>query len=136
MTEEEYKCLEVIYNRGSILEQPYINYLNGFLAHTVDDKDQYIQGLFSKFRDNGFIDGSGKGIYRITALGREKFEAAADRKEFAHKMERLSGPKRRVHLGGRFWLALIILVVIVSILTSMILNKWEYLSEVVRKIMP
>ena len=142
MTQEELKFLEIIYNRGSIQEQPYINYLSGTLPREVNNKDQYVKELVSKFRDHGFIDHSSSGTYRITDLGKEKFEQVNERREPVtakreSRLERIEIPKiKKVKLDRRFWLALVILVVIVSVIASMILNRITYLSDFLRKFVP
>ena len=134
MTEEEYKFLEVIYNRGSIPEQSYINYINGSQrGGEMLTEEASIEEIFSRFQNSGFIDTGHSGIYRITPLGKEKFEELSEGKEIIRSLENLSLKKTKsFHLGRRIWLALVILVIIVSIIASSIINRWEYLTELLR----
>jgi len=136
MTEDEYKFLEVFYNRGTIQEQSLINYLNGSLPETIENKKEYIDDLFSKFKQLGFIDmkaGSG-GIYQVTATGREKFEEINERKEITRKLEHLSSRRIRFNFNSKFWVTLIIVMVAVSVLTSVLLNHWHNISDLVQKL--
>jgi len=136
MTEAEYKFLEVIYNRGTVQEQSFINFLNGSLPESIENKKEYIDSLISKFRDYGFINNSSAGVFEITDLGREKFEELTERKEINRKLEHLSSRKSRVILfSGKFWLALIIVSIIVSIVTSIVLNHWHNISDMFHKFM-
>ncbi len=138
MTEEEYKFLEVIYNRGSIPEQSYINYVSGSQhGDTAVSEDDSVGDIFSRFKDSGLIDTNHRGIYRITPLGKEKFEQICERKEINRNLVNLTDKKSKpFHLGRRVWLALIILVIIVSVLISTIIERWDYLMELFRKIRP
>jgi hypothetical protein len=138
MTEEEYKFLEVIYNRGSIPEQSYINYINGSQHGNMVREEESIEKIFSRFQNSGLIDTNHGGIYRITPLGKEKFEELlSEGKEISRNLENLTLKKTKpFHLSRRVWLALIILVIIVSILTSTIINRWEYLTELFHHLLP
>lgn len=136
MTEAEYKFLEVLYNRGRVHEQSFINYLNGSLPESIENKKEFIDNLFIKFREFGFIDEKdSSGQYEITGLGKEKYEELSERKELHRKLETLSSRRMKVlHFNPKFWLALIIVTVIVSVVTSMILNKWQHISELIHKL--
>src|ERR1700748_1227520 len=113
MTEAEYQFLEVFYKRGKIYQQSFINYLNGSLPETIDNKKEYIDNLFSKFKEFGFINDFEAGQFEITPLGKEKYEELSERKEIHRKLEHLSSKRNRFfHFNAKFWLALIIVTVI------------------------
>ena len=134
MTDVEYKFLEVFYNRGVIPEQSFVNFLNGSLPESVENKKEFIDSLFSKFKDFGFIDSHEPGTYQITALGKDKFEELSERKEIHKKLENLSSrrgsPK---YIKTRFVVALIIVTIAVSIITSIIINHWSAVSKAMQQ---
>src|SRR5882724_2117396 len=131
MTDDEYKFFEVFYSRGAIQEQSLKNYFNGSLPESMENKKEYIDGLFAKFKEMGFIDLTPKsnGIYQITAIGKEKFEELSERKEINRRLEHLSSGRSRFHFNSKVWVTLIILIVIVSVLTSVALNHWRNVSD-------
>lgn len=130
MTEEEFKFLEVLYNRGSIPEQSYINYVHGMLRGNTLTEDEAPESIFSRFQNFGFIDSNHRGIFQITPLGKEKFEELAERKEINRSLANLSTKKtKRLHLSRRVWLAMIILLVVMSVLASTIINRWDAMMD-------
>ncbi|MBS1598146.1 MAG: hypothetical protein JST75_07960 [Bacteroidetes bacterium] len=136
MTDDEYKFLEAFYNRGSIQEQSLVNYLNGYLPESLENKKEYIDGLFAKFKEMKYIDLEPKSnaIYQITALGKEKFEELNERKEINRRLEHLSSGRSRFHFNSRVWVTLIIVIVIVSVITSVALNHWHNVEDLFEKI--
>jgi len=130
MTEVEYKFLEVFYNRGVIPEQSFINFLNGSLPESVENKKEFIDSLFYKFKSFGFIDSREPGTYQITALGKDKYEELSERKEIHKKLDTLASRKTsQKYSKTRFTLALIMVTIIVSIITSIIINRWPSISK-------
>jgi hypothetical protein len=134
MTDDEYKFLEVFYNRGTIQEQALVNYLNGSLPESIENKKEYIVELFAKFKEFGFIDLTtpGSGVYQITATGREKYEELSERKEINRKLEHLSGRSGRIRFDARFWVTLVIVIVVITVLTSIVLNHKGNLTELLK----
>ncbi len=133
MTDEEFKFLEVLYNRGSIPEQSYINYVHGSLHGNALAENETIENIFSRFQNSGFIDSNHRGILEITPLGKEKFEELAERKEINRSLANLSTKKTRsIHLGRRIWLAIIILLIVMCVLASTIINRWESMMDLLR----
>jgi hypothetical protein len=137
MTEEELKFLEVIYNRGSIPERSCIHFMNKSRQENPEKEDRTIEEIFSRFQDSGLIDNQNEGTYRITPLGKEKFEELSEKKK-SDRIPMPTPPKKvkSFHLGGRVWLALLILVIIVSIITSTIINRWDHIMNLFRGIWP
>jgi uncharacterized membrane protein YukC len=130
MTDIEFKFLEVFYNRGIVPEQSFVNYLNGSLPESLENKKEYINTLFSKFNDFGFIHTIEPGAYQITDLGKEKYEELTERKDIHRKLEDLK--KKQYRFGksaARFWVVLIIVIIIVTIMTSAVLQKWQAISR-------
>ena len=136
MTDDEYKFLEVFYNRGTIQEQSLINYLNGSLPESMENKRAYIDELFDKFKEMKFIDlvPNSNAIYQITAIGKEKFEELNERKEINRRLEHLSSHRSRFRFNSKVWVTLIILIVVVSVLTSVALNHWRNIQDLFEKI--
>jgi|SRR5260221_12015102 len=137
MTEDEYKFLEVFYNRGTIQEQSYINYLNSSLPESIENKKEYIDGLFGKFKEFGFIDltANSNGVYQITPAGKEKYEELSERKEINRKLEHLSSSRSRIfHFDSRFWITLVIVIIVITVVTSIVLNHWGNLNEIFKNI--
>jgi hypothetical protein len=130
MTDVEYKFLEVFYNRGVIPEQSFVNFLNGSLPESVENKKEFIDGLFYKFKAFGFIDSREPGTYQITALGKDKYEELNERKEIHKKLDTLTSRRTgQKYSKTRFTVALIMVTIIVSILTSIVINRWPSISK-------
>ncbi|MFI5152014.1 MAG: hypothetical protein ACHQET_01690 [Chitinophagales bacterium] len=135
MTDDEYKFLEVFYKRLAVPEQSLVNYLNGSLPESIENKKEYIDNLFVKFKEFGFIDASDSGVFKITDLGKEKYEEINERKEINKQLENLHSRRFRFNLGGKFWVAIIILVVLISIMTNLVIVHWEKIRQLVEKLM-
>jgi hypothetical protein len=135
MTDDEYKFLEVFYKRLTIPEQSLVNYLNGSLPESIENKKEYIDNLFLKFKEFGFIDGSDSGVFKITDLGKEKYEEMNERKEINKQLENLHARRFRLRLSGKVWIALVILVVLISFLTNMVANHWDKIKDIIQKLM-
>jgi hypothetical protein len=135
MTEVEFKFLEVFYNRGIVPEQSFINFLNGSLPESVENKKEFIDDLFIKFKDFGFIDSHEPGTYQITALGKDKYEELSERKEIHKKLETLTSRKSgHSYSKTRFTVALIIVCIVISIFTSIIINRWPGISKALQQL--
>ncbi len=135
MTEEEFKFLKVLYNRGSIPEQSYINYVHGMLRGNTLTEDEAPENIFSRFQNFGFIDSNHRGIFQITPLGKEKFEELSERKEINRSLASLSTKKtKKLHLSRRVWLAIIILIVVMSVLASTIINRWDAMMDLLHRL--
>jgi|SRR6516165_4110065 hypothetical protein len=135
MTDVEFKFLEVFYNRGIIPEQSFVNFLNGSLPESVENKKEFIDELFTRFRSYGFIDSSEPGTYQITALGRDKFEELNERKEIKRKLDRLSSRKSTgTYSKTKFGVALILVTIVVSIITSIVINHWQVISRTLQHV--
>jgi len=138
MTDDEYKFLEFFYTRNSIQEQSLKNYLNGALPDDMENKQQYIASLFSKFKEMNFIDlaPDTSTVYQITAVGKEKYEELSERKEINRRLEHLSAGRSGIfRFDTRFWITLVIVVVVISVLTSILLNHWSNLTNIFKNIM-
>jgi len=135
MTDDEYKFLEVFYKRLTIPEQSLINYLNGSLPESIENKKEYIDNLFLKFKEFGFIDSSDTGVFKITDLGKEKYEEINERKEINKQLENLHSRRFRLRLSGKVWIAIVILVILISFLTNMVLNHWDKIKDIVENLM-
>jgi len=136
MTDDEYNFLEVFYNRGTIQEQSLINYLNGSLPESLENKKEYIDSLFSKFKEMKFIDlvPDSNAIYQITSTGKEKYEELVERKEMNRRLEHLTQHRARFQFNSKVWVTLIIVIVVVSVLTSVALNHWQHVSNLFERI--
>jgi hypothetical protein len=136
MTEEEYKFLEVIYNRGSIPVQSYINFVSKSRSgDAAVAEDESIGNIFSRFRDSGLINTNNRGIYQITPLGKEKFEELCERKT-SRELVNPGKKSKPFHFGRRVWLAIVILTIIVSVVTSTVIERWDFLMELLRRFKP
>lgn len=139
MTEEEYKFLEVIYQRGAIHEPSLVNYLEGKIEEPQTDKSQAITKIFKRFQQSGLIDNQHEDVYEITELGKEKFrELNRDRKHMYRKPSH-TNPFKKIKSfrpDSRFWRATLILAIIASILISMIISRWDQLSNLFREVWP
>ncbi len=136
MTEDEIKFLEVIYNRGSLAEQSYLNYVHAKLGSESSDRQvtQEVETIFSRLEDSGLIQGAPQaGLYSITPLGKEKFESLNERTGPAlHNQFFFTSRRRRFHLSRRVWIALAVMLVIFSIFLSSIIAHWDRLIEEVK----
>ena len=136
MTEDEIKFLEVIYNRGSLAEKSYLNYMHASLGSGATDEavTHEVENIFSRLSDSGFITGLPQpGLYGITPLGKEKFESLTEKTVTTFQTHfYYSAPRRRFHLGRRIWIALAVMATIFSIALSSIIGHWDELVETVR----
>jgi hypothetical protein len=125
MTDIEFEFLEVFYNRGVVPEQSFVNYLNGSLPESLENKKEIIHALFTKFNQFGFIHSIEPGAYQITDLGKEKFEDLNERKEIQRKLEDLKIKQFKMSSSNpKFWILLILVIVVISLITSVAINKW------------
>jgi len=131
MTEEEYKFLEVISQRGTIPEPSMINYLQGNSEQPTDNQREKITRIFTSFQKSGFIDNSHQGVFNITELGKEKYrELSETRKKESKRSGFIPFKKiRSFRPDSRFWLASIIIAVVLSIIISFVIGKWDRLIQ-------
>jgi hypothetical protein len=131
MNDIEFKFLEVFYNRGIVPEQSFVNYLNGSLPESLENKKEFIDTLFTKFNNYGFIHTIEPGAYQITDLGKEKYEELTERKDMNRKLDDLKSRQSRYRKStAKFWAVLIIVIIIVSMLTSALINRWPQISRI------
>ncbi len=139
MTEDEIRFLEVIYNRGSLAEKSYLNYMHASLGSgsTSENVTHEVETIFSRFSDSGLITGlNSPGLYSITPLGKEKFESLSTRaiNPLHAQLNYYTVRRNRFHLSRRVWIALAIILTISSIALSSILAHWEELVAGVKQV--
>lgn len=137
MTEDEIKFLEVIYNRGSLAEQAYLNYVHAKLGAQSSDMQltRDVETIFSRLEHFGLIEGTRKaGLYNITELGKEKFESLNEQHgaPALHNQFFFTSRRPRFHLSRRVWIALAVMLTVFSIFLSSIIAHWDRLIEEVK----